>query len=75
MWIELKSKCSKNPSIQLEHLARQNAKKPATSGQLISKFPYEKSVSTKYQRKYFSPASLLLQGWDKKRVYFLFGRR
>ena len=31
-------------------------------GQLISKCPYEKSVWTKYQRKYFCPGSLLLQG-------------
>ena len=33
-----------------------------TKGQLISKCPYEKSVWTKYQRKYFCPGSLLLQG-------------
>ena len=33
-----------------------------SKGQLISKCPYEKSVWTKYQRKYFCPGSLLLQG-------------
>ena len=30
-----------------------------TKGQLISKCPYETSVWTKYQRKYFCPGSLL----------------
>ena len=33
-----------------------------TKCQLISKYPYEKSVWTKYQRIYFCPGSLLLQG-------------
>ena len=42
-----------------------------TKGQLISKCPYEKSVWTKYQRKYFCPGSLLLQGYYKTESIFL----
>ena len=45
-----------------------------TKGQLISKCPYEKSVWTKYQRKYFQdfcPGSLLLQGYYKTESIFL----
>ena len=43
-------------------------------GQLISECPYEKSVWTKYQRKYFKdfcPGSLLLQGYYKTESIFL----
>ena len=46
----------------------------ATKGLLISKCPYEKSVWTKYQRKYFQdfcPGSLLLQGYYKTESIFL----
>ena len=43
----------------------------ASKGQLISKCPYEKSVWTKYQRKYFCPGSLLLQGYYKTESIFL----
>ena len=42
-----------------------------SKGQLISKCPYEKSVWTKYQRKYFCPGSLLLQGYYKTESIFL----
>ena len=47
---------------------------PYAKGQLISKCPYEKSVWTKYQRKYFydfCPGSLLLQGYYKTESTFL----
>ena len=40
-------------------------------GQLISKCPYEKSVWTKYQRKYCCPGNLLLQGYYKTKSIFL----
>ena len=55
------------PSQLAKQFTRQTAdskigKKHKTKGQLISKCPYEKSVWTKYQRKYFCTGSLLLQG-------------
>ena len=60
IWLQYRVKERKDQSELLPYLQIDLTTDP--KGQLISKCSYEKSVWTKYQRKYFCPGSLLLQG-------------